>query len=84
MGYDLNLNYPGKFNIVGVHPGNVVGTPMTLKVQANIQNNRPDLNVEALYQGCITPKEVAEEVVNCIGRKWLNGENIYLGGGDKR
>ncbi len=84
MGYDLDINYGGKFTIVGVHPGNVVGTPMTQRVQANIQASRPDVDIEAIYDGCITTQEVAEEVFRCIGRRWLNGENIYLGGGDKR
>ncbi len=84
MGYDLNLNYGRKFTIVGIHPGNVVGTPMTSQVQANIKASRPDINVDALYNGCITPKEVAQEVIRCIGNRWLSGENIYLGGGDKR
>lgn len=84
MGYDLNLNYPDEFTIVGIHPGNVIGTPMSKKVISTIKESRPDMDTNALYAGCITPNEIADEVISCIGKKWLSGENIYLGGGDKR
>lgn len=86
MGYELNLNYPGEYIIIGVHPGNVWGTPLSQKVQQSLMYERgfTENQVKDLYKNAITPLEIADIVERMIGCRWLNGENIYLGGGDKR
>lgn len=86
MGYELNLHYPGEYTIIGLHPGNVWGTPLTQRVQRSLREGRgfsPE-QIEELYKGAITPLEIASIVDGMIGNRWLNGENIYLGSGDKR
>lgn len=86
MGYELNANYPGEYTIIGLHPGNIWGTPLTQRVQRSLVAERgfTTAQVEELYQNTITPLEIADLVDKLIGNRWLNGENIYLGNGDKR
>lgn len=86
MGYDLNLHHPGEYTIIGLHPGNVQGTPMTKKVKSKLITERGFTmeQVEALYEGAITPADIADVVEKVLGNQWLNGENIYLPNGDKR
>lgn len=86
MGYDLKLHHPDEYSIVGIHPGNVVGTPLTKRVQDSMKNDRgmSDKQVDSIYQECITPGEIADVVEKVLGDKWFNGENLYLGNGDKR
>lgn len=86
MGHELNLAYPGEYTIVGIHPGNVQGTPLTKRVQHNLKTDRgmTKQDIDKLYDGTITAQEVAKQIYSLIGNRWLSGENIYLGGGDKR
>lgn len=86
IAYDLWLKYGKEFVIIGLHPGNVKGTPMTRKVQQTLQRERgfTQEQIYELYEHCITPKEVGEMVVQLDGAWWLSGENIYLGNFDKR
>jgi len=86
VAYDLNLAFPGEYVVIGVHPANVQGTPLTQEVQEALVYTRgftPE-QIEKLYDGCITPTEIGNEVASMIGSKWLSGENIYLGNNDKR
>lgn len=86
MGYELNLHYPDEFTIIGIHPGNVAGTPMSVAVQKNLIEERgmTASDVKSLYKNAITPNEIGKFVLSCLNNRWLNGENIYLGAGDKR
>ena len=86
MGTELNLRFPGEYTIIGLHPGNVWGTPLTQRVQRSLREGRgfsPE-QIEELYKGAITPLEIASIVDGMIGNRWLSGENLYLGAGDKR
>jgi NAD(P)-dependent dehydrogenase (short-subunit alcohol dehydrogenase family) len=70
MGYELNLHYPGEYTIIGVHPGNVWGTPLTQRVQRSLREGRgfsPE-QIEELYKGAITPLEIASIVDGMIGK----------------
>lgn len=86
MGYDLNLHHPGEYTIVGLHPGNVWGTPLTRRVQDKLLMERGFTmeQVAHLYRGTIKPADIAEVAERVIGCEWFNGENIYLPNGDKR
>lgn len=86
MGYDLNLHHPGEYTIVGLHPGNVWGTPLTRRVQDKLLMERGFTmeQVANLYKGTIKPADIAEVAERVIGCEWFNGENIYLPNGDKR
>ncbi|MDI6840460.1 MAG: SDR family oxidoreductase [bacterium] len=86
IGYDAKLKFGDEFVVVGLHPGNVDGTPLTRRVKAQLRNERGFTleQVEDLYRGTITPTEIADVVAKVLGCKWLNGENIYLANGDKR
>lgn len=81
---DLNKAAPGQFTVVGVHPGNVAGTPMSRRVADSLRNRMTPSQIEELYDNAITPDGVAEAVESIIGKHWLSGENIYLSGGEKR
>lgn len=83
---DLDIHYPGEYVVVGVHPGNVQGTPLSQKVQRSLSEERgfSQEEVEELYEGTITPYELGDFILDLIGNKWVSGENIYLGKNDKR
>ena len=85
MGYDLNLHHPGEYTIVGLHPGNVQGTPLTRKVQDTLLMERGFTmeQVGDLYKGTIKTEDIADIVEKVIGCEWFNGENLYLPNGDK-
>lgn len=86
IGYDVKLKYEDEFVIVGIHPGNVKGTPMTKRIQTKlrIERNFTSEQLDDLYWEAITPEEIADVVEKVLGCKWFNGENIYLTNGDKR
>jgi NAD(P)-dependent dehydrogenase (short-subunit alcohol dehydrogenase family) len=77
---------PEGYSIVGIHPGNVYGTPMSRRVALNLAVKRGmhPAEIDKLYECAIRPSEVGNYVLDVICKPWLNGENIYLGGGDKR
>jgi len=83
---DLDIHYPGEYVVIGIHPGNVQGTPLTKDVQKSLALNRgfSQEEIQALYEGAITPYELGRVTTSFIGNKWLSGENIYLGNNDKR
>lgn len=83
---DLDIAYPGEYVVIGVHPGNVKGTPLTKDVQESLAVNRgfTQEEIDKLYEGTITPYELGRVISGFIGNKWLSGENIYLGNNDKR
>lgn len=83
---DLDIAYPGEYVVIGVHPGNVQGTPLTQEVQEALADNRgfSQEEIDNLYEGTITPLEIGNIVSDMVGNIWLSGENIYLGNNDKR
>jgi len=86
IAHDLWLKYGREFVVIGLHPGNVKGTPMTKQVQAALQRERGfnQEQVKELYKHCVTPEEIGQMVLQLDGAWWLSGENIYLGNFDKR
>jgi len=83
---DLDIAYPGEYVVIGVHPGNVKGTPLTKEVQRTLAENRgfSQEGIKELYEETITPLEIGNVLSDMVGNKWLSGENIYLGNNDKR
>lgn len=83
--WDLKQQYGEEFSIVGVHPGNVSGTPMTEAVITSLERRgMPEADIRALYDGAITPRGVADVISGVVRKPWLSGENIFLGGGERR
>jgi NAD(P)-dependent dehydrogenase (short-subunit alcohol dehydrogenase family) len=78
------------FNIVGVHPDNIAGTPMTNRVQRDLIENRGMAAeaVEGIYKRAINAEQLAlyisQLVANNACWKFMTGENYYLGAGCKR
>ena len=87
-GYELRTE--GKFNIIGIHPDNIRDTPMTRRVQRDLAENRgmSQEQIDKIYERAIPVDYLAGFIVDLIARtenwKWINGENFYLGAGDKR
>jgi 3-oxoacyl-[acyl-carrier protein] reductase len=81
-GYEL----PNRYAVIGLHPANIADTGMSRQVQDNLQNRRgmSKQQVQEIYQDVITAEEVAEEIRVLLDAHWYDGENIYLGKGDKR
>lgn len=86
-GYELR---DSKISIIGVHPDNIKGTPMTKRVQNNLIKNRGMSweQVNEIYKRAIPVENVGAYISSIVedvnNWKFLNGENIYLGAGCKR
>lgn len=78
------------FHIVGVHPDNITGTPMTKGVQKDLMENRGIAaeQVAKIYERAIPVENLAKYIVDLVNNKenwrWMTGENYYLGAGCKR
>lgn len=76
--------------VVGVHPDNISGTPMTQRVQRDLIGNRgmSEKQVSDIYSRAIPGMGVATFVVGLVEQlnnwPWITGENFYLGAGCKR
>jgi NAD(P)-dependent dehydrogenase (short-subunit alcohol dehydrogenase family) len=86
--------YEGKKNnmaVISVDPPNLLGTPMTRKVQDGLINNRgmsKDM-VDKIYADAADPRHVAAIIVQMVLQPYqqlelLSGENIVLGKSDHR
>ena len=83
-GYELKKH---NIYILGVHPGNIIGTQMTNQVVGELINNRgmtPE-QVETIYKDAHNVQDVADLCVNLLALPLWNmtGENIYLANGHK-
>lgn len=77
--------------VIGVHPANLVGTPMTQRVQTDLMENRgmSEEQVSGIYKDAILPSDVAFFIVSLYrfqhtGLMAMSGENYFLGNGDHR
>ena len=86
-GYELR---EGKFNIIGIHPDNIEGTPMTKRVKQDLLDNRgmTEEQIRKIYERAIPVERLANFIADLVNKpdcwKWMNGENFYLGAGCKR
>ena len=82
-GYELRTK---GYNVIGLHPGNILGTGMTAEVQRNLMERRgmTQSTIAAIYAEAIEPIVVAQAIKSLIECDRLTGENIYLGDGDHR
>jgi short-subunit dehydrogenase len=87
VGYELRDK---NFSIIGIHPDNIAGTPMTNKVRKDLVENRnmAEEAVSKIYQRAIDTDTLSEYIVSIVnsenGWGWMTGENYYLGAGCKR
>ena len=77
-------------SIIGIHPDNILGTPMTQSVQKELIDNRgmKQEQVDNIYKRAIPVEVLAQVIVDLVrdtgSWKFKNGENLYLGSGCKR
>lgn len=87
VGYELREK---NFGVVGIHPDNIVGTPMTNRVRKDLVTNRNMAAeaVEKIYQRAINADDLASFLATIVNGTncwdFITGENYYLGAGCKR
>jgi NAD(P)-dependent dehydrogenase (short-subunit alcohol dehydrogenase family) len=88
-GYELGKRDNHPFSVIGIHPGNIIGTGMTEEIQERLADWRGYSSelIDEIYEDAVKPTKIAEMIQGILSHydpEFINGENIYLGQGDKR